>query len=254
MDTQIINYSEIEYYSDPWEHIIVRNMFTDGGETLANSKIKFRPKHNTPGGKIPIPFFELQEKGLKKYTRAIQTREFCKFMIDKFNDKIVEWYGKECDMSSWDDDLQTMVEVTFINKFSNTDVSLKKEDKKRIAHGRTLGWHLDIGKKPIVGIMWFREDDDTLEEPGNLVLGKYGGEDEKVIPYEKNTGVFWANTPDAWHRVQTRGESPNNMRRSLSWSIFTRYKWHDYQHLKDEDGNPCFGFHEVKTWKQSNSN
>ena len=258
MVNQLINYSEVEYHTEPWEHIIIRNMFTDGADHISNFNITFGNRNWTDGdagGKIPIPFWEQQRLGIKKYARAVKSREFSNFIIDKFNDKVVREYGTECDLKSWDD-MQTMVEITFINKFSerpSSDDATTDRRKKNVIHGQSLGWHLDMGKKPLTGIMWFREDDDTLEEPGNLVLGN-GKEDQKIIPYEKNTGVFWANTPETWHRVTTRELSHNNMRRSMSWSIFTNVRWHDYQHLQDKEGVPVFGYHKVNKWKQSNSN
>ncbi|MEM9302014.1 MAG: 2OG-Fe(II) oxygenase [Pseudomonadota bacterium] len=86
-------------------------------------------------------------------------------------------------------------------------------------------WHLDHGRKVVIGLWYFREPGN--DAGGDLLLRSTPDETPRRIPYARNRLVLFPNLPWAWHAVSERGPSQMD-RRFINILLGQDEPLHDY--------------------------
>lgn len=247
-----INLNDAEIYHLPWKHVVIKNILPEStARSISESKIlsEYAETSGVPEyGKIQINALKYDEFEFSSIHEALKSPELVEFLIDKFNEDVVNAYGEEANLRK--NEVYPTNDLCLFNKSTTPfdDVwkaSTSIKDQTILSHGNAKGWHLDMSNKLISGIIYFREVTDNLKESGDLLLTSSPTDAIKKIPYEFNTGIFWANLPWAWHSVTQREVSPNNLRRTVSYHIGGNKNYNDYKHNTDKNGVPVFGFQKV---------
>ena len=81
---------------------------------------------------------------------------------------------------------------------------LYSENKATDYDYKIRGLHLDTGDKILVGLWYFKDENETGANGGDLVLYNPLTKKTKTVEYGRNVFVLFPNIPTSWHLVTPR--------------------------------------------------
>jgi len=84
---------------------------------------------------------------------------------------------------------------------------LYSENKASELPYKIRGWHLDTGDKFLVGLWYFKHQDEEENSGGDLLLMNPTTKKTTVIKYEANSFIIFPNLTSSWHAVTPRKPS-----------------------------------------------
>ena len=219
----MINLENHQVFDTPWKHIVIHDILD------AKTAEIFSTNTN-----LSIYMHNWKEAYIRKELNAEQLLAMTD-MPKELGETLKELNESE--------DLIELLHDTFISNLLETypqkDEEYFRNGSVRSQHGaynygtegKELGTHIDNPRKIYSGLFYFKEPTDNVEG-SDFVLESYDAEgnliDEKVIEYGNNFALIWACTPECWHRVTARGDSPKNLRRFINFVFESTDDLHDY--------------------------
>lgn len=186
----------VQYYSYPYPHIIIDDVFDDY-EDLVNTypSIELMKEFGVIKGPqsdpswidySPLSGGEISDRW-KEVMNEFTDRSFFEFLCSQF--------GLECE------------NYTYSHRSIPADIQYEcqfRENSERF--DRTgMKLHLDKPNKIFQSFLYFRHQDD-ISTGGNLCMYK-GSELAKELEYRPNRFISFMNTPESWHSVNPRSDA-----------------------------------------------
>jgi hypothetical protein len=91
------------------------------------------------------------------------------------------------------------------------------------------GWHLDTGDKFLIGLWYFKDENEEENRGGDLLLMNPQTKEVKKFEYSSNSLIIFPNLPTSWHAVTNRLPSKFPRRYVNLLLESTDLKLHNYQ-------------------------